>query len=584
MLSADYIRSLRGDRECIAALAYCADRAQPYPPGQFTPPLAPKKAETKWKSLVGLSVRLGRRNRGSISPEVKRIDLFDGENAHSLIGSSAEIAAGLSRHLLRHGMAGALSVTSGAKRGVLDCFLSSVGPSLLLLGYTLHPCLSAGAVSFIDIRRGHRKWTITYLETATGNPSSITLALAQVATAELSKPGLASRNLYRAGVAYALWLHNEFGVVMRPTAGMTAMSVARRHLPADVQKWRPVPLLVAMERVGIGYRAGITYARRYRGSTWKIDVNRQYTHALRAQLPLAVTFGRWKDDGREQHGVFVCRVRTPHPIHYPVGVWRGNDTGFEAVRTVTDDVVCVLHTAEFRAIEAAGGSVTPTWGYTYTRTFTLGQYVERLQDILSTHGKESPQGKLCKPLGNYIYGKFAQQPKRLELMFSRGAAPPEWHPYIDLEGQDWPEVWERTVTRHTASQHVDIAATITAAARSQTMQTWAWLSALGFSVVRCHTDSLTVDGDASSALPLDSESIGSWRLDAQSDDTVIIGANAYFDSEGAHIAGVSEPTYEMIEQAYDGGVVRVFQTENAPRRGFDRERRIRERSLRSTAT
>lgn len=584
MLSASYIRSLPGDRECIDALAYCADRAQPYTPGQFTPPLAPKKEETKWKQTIGMSVRLGRKYRSAVTPRVTRLDTFDGESARSCTGSDAEIAASFSRHILASRQAGALIVTSGVKRGTLDCFLSSLGSSLLALGYALYPCMSSGAVSFIDVRKGHRKWTIAYLETVTGCPTSTTLALAGVAPAEWSLPASASRNLYRASVAYSLWLQNEFGVVIRPTAGMSAMVVARRHLPAGVQKWRPVPLLIAMERVGMGYRAGITYARRYKGASWKIDVNRQYTHALRAPLPLAVTFGKWKDDGREQHGVFVCRVQPTHPIHGAFGVWKGANGGFEHAKTLTDDVVCILHTAEFRAIQACGATITPTYGYTFTRTFSLAGYVERLQAILDQHGKESPQGRLCKPLGNYVYGKLAQHPTRLELMFFRGAAPKEWHPYIDIDGKDWPDVWERKVTRHTASQHVDIAATVTAAARSQTMLMWAYLSALGYSVIRCHTDSLTVDSDPTATLRLESETIGSWRMETQSDDTVVIGANAYFDSDGAHIAGVSEPTYEMVEQAYDGGVVRVFQTENAPRRGFDRERRIREKSLRSTAT
>lgn len=583
VLSAEYIRSLPGDRECLDALAWLAEHARKYPNMGFTPPLKPKKRAIEPTPFVALSCRIGRTKLREGRTRISRVDWFDGTSPMSSVGTVTSIASALDRGLLTRSNSGYLILTSGVRRAVLDTFLDSLGPELLKLGYTLSPCLSGGSVSFIVIRKGKYKWTIAYLESVSGASVSTMLALAGNVANEYATRESAAHTLYRAGAAYSLWLLCEFGVALSPTVGMIAMAAARVTLPSGFQKWRPDPLLVAMERQGYGYRGGMTYAQRYSGRTWRIDVTRQYTAALAGQLPLRSIFGRYRGDLDKRPGVYVCRVRLGSVTPYPLGIWLGSQSGFQCRTVGRGDYVCILHTSEFLGITAAGGYVDPSYGFTHTATFGFGAYVSRLQGIIDTFGRESPQAKLSKPLGNYVYGKFGQNPRRTELLYSESNPGKQWFPYWDEAGVAWPMIWERTVERHTASQHVDIAATITAAARSQTVETWAYLSAFGLTAVRCHTDSLTLDGDPRPYIDTLGSELGSWRLETDDDQSVIVGANAYFDQDGAHIAGVSQPTFEMIDRMLDGQVVPVSQTMKTPRRGFVRGETIGTKELRATA-
>ena len=295
-------------------------------------------------------------------------------------------------------------------------------------------------------------------------------------------------------------------------------------------------------------------------------MNRQYTHALRSALPWKVAFGAYESEESTPHGVFVCRVQLGNLLPYPLGVWSGEERGFVVSNVGRGSYVCVLHTSEFPGLLSAGARITPTWGYVFTDTFDLSSFVNAIQAVIDTFGKDSAQGRLTKPLGNYVYGKLGQNPTRTELLYSLTDPGEEWFPYWDEYGEAHEELWDRKATRYTASQHVEIAGTITGAARSQTVTTWAWLSAAGLDIVRCHTDSLTVNGDPGKLIAMSESTVGTWKLEREDVDTVIIGANAYIDGETAHIAGVSEPTYEMVERLYDGQVVSIAQDVRTPLR------------------
>jgi hypothetical protein len=579
MLSARYIRSLSGDVECLEAMAWLAEHGHKYPVGKFTPPLVSKRSPAKDVRFLALAARLSSIGRSSGQKRVSRLDWCDGDAVGSCDGSDDDIAAGFASRVLRSGSSGSLLVLTGQRRGALDIWLSSQGPSLLSLGYTLRPFAVGGAIIFVSIRRGHRAWKLTYWETMTGCEPSIVDSIARHVGSTTPNSSSRVAGLYAAIGGVSAFLRHHFGSALHPTAGMIAMECVRRALPDNFQKWRPDPLLVAMERQGGGYRGGMTHAVRYRGSTWRLDVNRQYTHALRSELPLRAHFGRYQDAQRTPHGVFVCRVRFGNSIPYPVAVWGGIDSGFRRATVVGNTYVCILHTAEFPGILASGATISPQWGFVYSATFSLASYVERIQSILHTYGKDSAFGKLTKPLGNYVYGKFAQAPSRTELLYSLADPGKEWFPFWDDTGEAWPQIWERTTIRHTGSQHVDIAATITSAARSQTAQTWALLSALGVGVVRCHTDSLTLTEDVSSRFSVQSEDIGRWRSEGYTEDSIIVGPNWFTDQDGPHIAGIIEPTREMIERMHDGESVEIDQDVNEPRRGFVRGSRAIKRVL-----
>lgn len=582
MIAEGYIRTLAGDPECLAALAWLAGRVDSYPPGRFVPPLKGTQKVEAPRKWIAATLRIGRVSRLKSGERVTRVDWTDGERSQATDGDSVQIATALASRVFTSKLAGYYIVTTGIKRKVLDIFLETIGPDLLRLGYTLQPCITSGGVSFITIRNGKRSWHVVYYETAFGIPLSIGEDRAPVADSSEAGSSTLLTRLYSAISVASDFLLMTFGVAFRLTCGMTAMVCARRHLPAELEKWRPTPLLVAMERIGMGYRGGMTYATIHHGPAYRIDVNRQYTHALRSELPLKVAFGRYKNAEETPHGVYVCRLHLAYPIPYPVGFWTGADTGFVYGTMDNGTYVCVLHTSEFPGLQAHGATILPEWGYTYTDTFTLAGYVECLQNAMDRYGRDSPQGAICKPLGNQIYGKFAQKASRMELLFSEDNPGKAWYPFFDSEGKGWDNIWERRTSKHGASQHVDIAGAITGSARSQTAQMWAYMSALGYRVVRCHTDSLTVTTDPRDILALSSEDIGSWRLESIDDNAMIVGANAFSDGDGVHIAGVSEPTYEMLERMADGHVMYVSQNENLPRQGWTRETKLREKMYRAT--
>lgn len=581
-MNPEYVDGLPGDSECRAALSWIAHRVTRYPSGGFTPPLRRTNKGEKAKKFASLSVRLGRKGLRASGAKVTRMDTNDGAATSSHVTMSGDQRQEAMKSLFCTATSGTMYVTTGVRRHVLDVWLESFGQVLVDMGYTLQPCVSGGSVSWLKVKKGHRSWTITYFETMTGVAPSVGLQLAQAAKGLSPSLQPSAAYMYHAIDAVSSFYRSEFGCALKPTAGMIAMKCARRFLPRGEWKWRPAPLLVAMERIGFGYRGGMAYATRYSGPTWRIDVNRQYTNALRYPMPLRAAFGPYEGPERTPHGTFVCRVQLSDRVQYPLGVWLGSENGFEFRQCGAGSYVCILHTSEFPGLRTAGAIIEPWYGYVYTATFDLGEYVERLQAIVDREGKGSPLGRLTKPLGNYVYGKLGQRPDRVEIAYAADRPGDDWHPYVDNEGKDWVGIWEQNVTRYSASQHVDIAASLTGYARSQTVSTWALLSALGVQVVRCHTDSLTLSLDPSPYICSSDSEIGSWRVETTEDQSIIIGPNAYFDEKGAHIAGVTEPTYEMIERLYDGQVVAVSQTMQTPRRGFARGVQMTERKYKAS--
>lgn len=569
--------------ESREALLWLNQNATEYPSGMYIPPMEPLTKNDDPKSFISVAATMKRTAMNGTGTMISQLEYStDAITSTLLSGHSEEITTHISESILAWNRSGYLIVFSGRDRNVLDIFLEQFGPGLVELGYSLQPFLSDGDVSFIKIRKDRRSWQLCYAENISG-ASLDTLhgyardagSLSGHSTVRLSAPVL-----YSVIDAYQRFLLETFGVAINPTIGMTALRCARRFLPEGFKRWRPPPLLAAMERIGKGYRGGMTYAERYRGPSLRIDVVRQYTSCLTEDLPYRVAFGRYNPDSGAP-GVFLCTVSLSNTISYPLGVWSGKELGFVPETCTRGTYLSVLHTSEFPGLEAAGALIRPYYGYTYTATFTLAPYVERLQRILSENGRDSAVAKLTKPLGNYVYGKFGQKPDQKELIFSDKCPGDLWYPYVDSELTEWTNVWERKKVRYTSTQLVDIAGTITGAARSQTVSMWAWLQSLGLRVVRCHTDSLTVVGDIPGELLqyLSDDDIGMWRIESTDTDTIIVGTNAYVDQDGAHIAGVSNPTVEMIERVYDGQISYAWQDTKTPLRGFSRERRMVKRSV-----
>ena len=316
--------------EMRTALLYLESRSENY--GGFTPALSPVTKPDPLKGFLALIMPMMLPSGSEMPSMITRVDVATehGESTSGPMTTSA-LHSFLKMKILTRSTSGSLLVTVGKDLGVLDTFLEQFGPFLCDEGYTIEPRLSGSSVSYLRIskRGGRESWSLVYAETMSGVKVSTFLGYAKDAGyhAGSARPSLA-RLVYGATDAYQSLLLETFGTALCPTVGMIALRCVRHCLPSvsrgkdghqSFRKWRPDPLLVAMERIGKGYRGGITYAQRYRGPTTRVDVIRQYTAALTTPLPYKSAFGRWR--GPDDNGIFLCSVRFNNPVTYPLGVW-----------------------------------------------------------------------------------------------------------------------------------------------------------------------------------------------------------------------------------------------------------------------
>lgn len=579
MRNPDAIRALHDDKDRLAAMAYLAEKSVHYPPDTFIPPWQRQEGEGRHRPFVALHMHASY-DDDTRQHRLDTLEYYDGEAREVCHTTDAdELAAFMARHVLHHTRTTHLVVTDGGEAGSLDVWLESIGQKLVALGYTIEPCMARGGITWTTIRKGKRRWEMTSAETMTGLPLRMLLRFAGDAGESVAGRTMPAWLLHTACGAYDSFLLEWFGSALRPTVGMIASASARRCMPEDVRKWRPLPLLVAMEREGIGYRGGVTYEHKHRGEWYQIDVNRQYTALLEQPLPLSSMFGRYKGVSSGQHGVFVCTVRSDVDTKYPIGMWQGEDTGFVRGRILKGSTVTVLHTSEFEALQALGCDIETGYGFIFDTTFTLSEYVEKIRAVVQNFGRTAPQGMATKPLGNMLYGKFGQKADRWQLAYSETKPDDSWHPYANNDRRDVPWVWEKQVRRHSMGMHVEIAAHMTGYARSQTMVTVALLESLGLQPVRAHTDSITTVHDPREVMDCDDETIGAWKFVKHGSDGIVVHANAFADDDEAHIAGFREVPRSVLEEMHAGGEVLIAREVNLPREGWYRKTRTVEHRL-----
>lgn len=579
MLSPDYILSLDDDPDRLAALAKLAESEVEYPKDLFTPPLERADGvarEKRWAAMVLHVEPWGEDGADRIaSVEVR----YDDETVRDFPPDDCELAAWLARYVLTSKRAGTLFVLNGGRVNIFDVMAASVCHQLIELGYVIELGKGGGGIGWLKIKRGKRTWTLTTAESMTGQPLATLLEFAASADNSADGPMDPTEVFYSAISAYARLLQETFGSVLRPTAGMIASASARRFIPDGVRKWRPNPLLMAMEMEGKGYRGGIAYGSKFHGDVHRIDVNRQYTALLREELPCDALFTKWQGATDDRIGVFVCTIDSDVPLVYPVGAWDASTREFTYGGVERGRTVCVLHTSEFGGLYAAGVHIEPGYGFAYTSTFSLSEYVDRIESVTQRFGRASAAGYLMKPLGNLVYGKFGQRADREELCFSVESPDDTWAPYVNDDLIDVKGVWERATTRYTIGMHVDIAAHITGAARSQLLTTWKKLEAYGYHVVRAHTDSITTTSDPREILQTDAEVFGAWKYEGAWDDALFVGANSYALGDVGHIAGVRLPERSVLEELHANGIAQVSRMQNAPRQGWTRGERMVTKTL-----
>jgi hypothetical protein len=177
-----------------------------------------------------------------------------------------------------------LILTRGAE-WQLNALLRWYGRAWVASGLAIVPLVAGWELRAIVIRRGRDKWTLCDFGIVTG--STIDEAVTDPMTAMIRQDGAnveLDRGWWLVKRLQTLSLR-ELRTNLRATAGTTAIAVASAWLPHDATISRPPPDLVAMARVGYGYRGGHVHGAPYRGVCYHADVRRLYAHCLRSPLP-----------------------------------------------------------------------------------------------------------------------------------------------------------------------------------------------------------------------------------------------------------------------------------------------------------
>jgi len=421
------------------------------------------------------------------------------------------------------------------------------------LGYTLRPLVSGHTVRAIIVKKGRYRWVLCDLEAMTGAdaPTAIEEAYARLPAARQHAP-----------IFEAVWewlsdlqVHTmrEYGVYLRPTVGGTAIRVAGFALPEGELIPRPLPAVVALCRIGMGYRGGYVYGRRYQGPAVKVDCRRMYAHALRDPLPTRWALGRGIPGLHQTPGIYVCTVSgTPyHPV--TLGAWDGPERGF--IRRFHDggETICILPSSELPGLRAMGLRVTVGWGYMARDTVEFSPLVERFGRVLSEHGPDSAIGRLTKLLGNAIYGKMAARPTMQGIEYSASRPSDDAFPMVTLDGDDLENLWRVETTQYNTYQQVGMAAMITGAARSHLYLEMARQIRDGRTIVHAHTDGFIMTGEAPDDLPWETDAIGAWRIVATDERATVVRGGGYVLNDDPKWSGVPGWTRRQIEIAWERG-------------------------------
>lgn len=556
--------------------AYLGNHAERYPV-RFIPPFKAPKGPARVRRIIGCGIRTRNDARGQPVPRL--LQLYDGASLQSVaVDNGAVGAAVFADRTLTKANRSAYIVFANGGRVELRLIAQQWASHLIELGYTVDVLMGGSRLKALLIRKGRHVWYLCCAESLTGLTSAGVRSLL-ARTASSSRPDSTSAvTVWHAVVYVQDTLRSWFGTGLSVTVSNTGLRAAARTLPSHVAKFRPLPMLVSMCRAGGGFRGGLVKGSRYRGPSWLVDLNRAYTAALRYDLPWRSVLDRCEKDGVERNGMFMCRVtgRWGLPTIY-VGRWTGDgvETAWHNDQDGTS-FLAILSLAEVDGIRRLGYRVEPGYGMVYVRTFTLNAYVDRLVKFCQEFGWSSVEAKVAKALGNAVYGKLAAPAVRRDLRISKTRPSRDWLVFVDEDGVPVEDLWERQKTTYQWSQHIDVAADITARVRGWVYDAQATMAECGGRVLAVSTDAVVVDTDPEGILDVHMSRVGAWKLAGSDADGVVVGPNAYSVGAKTIVPDLPEPTRADVVSLYTTSMVSAETIRNgAPRPGAPLSWRIR---------
>lgn len=540
------------EREAWRALF---DGADAYPVDKFMPPLKRAGRKATPRLLAGIVWQLD----DELAPEPKVIGIEWSAGGHGgtldLARNPASAATQLGKLLERPELRSRLIASWGASQRAFSAFLRTLALPLVADGYTIEPIATGTECKALIIRKGRRVWWLCDAQHMTGGLQlTETQFVAEYAPRTRAAPG-SPEALADALGGFQRQLLGAFGVAIGATIGAAALRAARQHIPAKEYVWRPPPLLVSMLRSGHGMRGGYVYAEAFNGLAYSWDVTKAYTAALAHPLPRRCALVAAPPAGEDSDGIYLCRVTGRGTLPAYLARWDGETRTFTLDAWQGGTCWAVLASSEFIGLQSLGYSIEPRGGYAFVRTWSLAPFVERVAAISKKHGRGSAHERTAKVIGNAVYGKFAENPLREEVIYAGARPGDDWHPMVTLAGDEVPYLWVRQTVTHRPGQHIEIAATVTGRVRSQVQSAAALALALGGRVVHVDTDGLLATVNGSEWLDTTPDAVGAWRVDDEPQHALVWGRKGYAYGDEIRAAGMTGLTMQDAEALSAGATV-----------------------------
>lgn len=341
-----------------------------------------------------------------------------------------------------------------------------------------------------------------------------------------------SEGLYHGMVRAQQIMLETFDEPLAVTMGGACIKVFAAHIPPGVTIDPPHFDLGQLIHTYV-MRGGFCYCvRRYSGPVWKYDINQAYAAAMReSRLPVGHANHGHGDPPRR--GEYIIRLSAAHGSNAVPFYYRSHDGA--RVRSVfsTNEITDTwLTSTEHRQLIAEGWRIKVREWFAWSRTFTMRDYVDRLERLRTTceGGPSGPIGTMVKATGNHSYGKTVEQVEPIEYIIA-AECPDDCLPFYDEQGaQPIEHVFYRVDTERRAKAHHQphIGAWITAHVRmvlrrAALLAPDAWLYA--------DTDCLIFSRDVTALLDIDAKRYGAYKIEEAGTHYAIIAKKVYTELE-----------------------------------------------------
>lgn len=521
---------------------YLIDNKMNYPDGTFVPPFRKPEKNDKPRRISVAQFDATESNILGF-PRVIRLRVCDGGSQYEIpLLGDRNPARSIERVLFTFSRRGWLTVFPTGNTTDFRIMAQQYIVPLLHKGYRIQPINAGSELIALKVQKGKHTWYLIDYAKAVGieyeKPTECRLV------GKHAQHALCKCLEMAHAVLSTIQNHliDVFHVSLQLSIGSVAIKAAKHAMLNDLMKWRPHPLMVTMCRLGGAFRGGFIVGRGFRGPAWMVDTNRLYTWALTRKLPYRVALSSSVTNGVLRDGIYVCTIIGPGTFPIYVPVWGDRTSGFSVSYWNGDKVYTVLTTSEIDGIRALGYQVKTGYGFQFVQTFNMATYVEKLLATVNKYGRNHPLSRITKSMGNSVYGKFGESPERIDSIFSIDRPSPDCFPFIDSNGDEIENLWERKRVRYNSHQHVDIAATITGYGRDHMYGAIKAIIDAGGIIAATNTDSIITNVDPSGTLHIDATAIGKWRNVAYDADGITVARNAW--AVGEHIALSGAPAHD----------------------------------------